>query len=338
MKKLIVLLSFISLFSCDQKKKSPVNNESHNKEMFSEMENTKTDSISTSSGFDINSIPISKTKISDVIFFSLPNGYKFDQPRNITDYDQFAFFVDKETYLFKEGKLFQSRISTIDRNKKFTLIELLRNIESVIESSGGHKIFEGIVSRKSIEQIDEKVKLYNYVGYGFISYARTFSYLIKNVDKETWIQITESDDNASVYIGILQTKSLQITTSLKTSEEIESELINNGKSILYINFETNKSGLTSEGLLVVKQIVNVLNNNNSLNISIEGHTDNSGDMEHNQKLSEARAKSVKSELLSNGIVESRLKSTGFGQSKPLVQNDSEENMAKNRRVELVRIK
>ncbi|WP_226388950.1 OmpA family protein [Penaeicola halotolerans] len=338
MKKLILLLSFISLFSCDQKKESPENNESNTKEMSSEMENPKTESISTSSGFDISAIPISKTNISDLVFFNLPNGYKFDNPKNIIDYDQFAFFVDKETYLFKEGKLFQSRISTIDWNKKFSLIELLRNIENVIESSAGQKIFEGMVSRESVEKINEKVKLYNYDGYGFLGYAKTFSYLIRNEDKETWIQITESDDDASVCIGVLQTKNLQISASLKTAEEIESELLNNGKSILYINFETNKSHLTNEGLQVVNQIVNALNNNNSLNISIEGHTDSTGDIAHNQRLSEERAKSVKNELVAKGIAESRLKSTGFGQSKPFVENDSEENMAKNRRVELVRIK
>ena len=337
MKKLIVLLSLISLISCDQKNRGQENNESQEKEMSSEMENTKTEAISPDSGFDINTIPISKTNISDLVFFNLPDGYKFDSPKNIIDYDQFAFYVDKETYLFKEGKLFQSRISTIDWNKKFSLVELLRNIESVIQSSGGHKIFEGIVSRQSVEQIEEKVKLYNYPGYGFISYAKTYSYIIKNEDKETWIQITESDDNASVYIGVLQTKSLQISASLKTAEEIENELVNNGKSILYINFETNKSDLTNEGFQAVNQIVKVLNTN-SINISIEGHTDNSGDQEHNQKLSEARAESVKRELIANGIAESRLQSAGFGQSKPLVKNDSEENMAKNRRVELVRLK
>lgn len=335
MKKIVLVLSFLSVFSCNQKKKNAEKNEPIQKEMASETENNK--SMQTTGSFDINLIPISKNNISDVLFFNLPNGYKFDTPKNSIDYDQFAFFVDKETYFFKEGKLFQSRISTSDVNKKFVLIELLRNIENIIESSGGQKIFEGIVSKESVAQIEEKIKLYNYVGYGFISHAKTFSYLIKNEDKETWIQITESDDNASVYIGILQTKTLQISASLKTAKEIENELMNNGKSILYINFETNKSDLTNEGLKVVKQIVNVLNNNNSLNISIEGHTDNSGDAGHNQKLSEARAKSVKNVLISNNIAENRLKSTGFGQSKPLVQNDSEESMAKNRRVELVRI-
>ncbi|MGC1516055.1 MAG: OmpA family protein, partial [Maribacter sp.] len=97
------------------------------------------------------------------------------------------------------------------------------------------------------------------------------------------------------------------------------------------------STLTNDGLEVVKQISNALKNNTSLAISIEGHTDNGGDVAHNQTLSEARANAVKSQLIANTIAESRLKSIGFGQSKPLVPNENAENMAKNRSVELIRI-
>lgn len=331
-----MLLGLIFLCSCDQKKKSSENAEASKTNVPLEVEQSES-KIPSSSSFDMNSIPTSDTDISEVVFFNLPNGYKFSNPKNVTDYDQFAFFVDKESYFFKEGTLFQSRISPIDGNKKFVLLELLRNIENVIEQSGGQKIFEGTASRTSVEEIKEKVKLYNYEGYGFIGYAKTFTYIIKNEDKETWIQITESDDNASVYIGILQTKMLHISATLKTAAEIESELMDKGKSIVYINFETNKSTLTNDGLEVVKQISNALKNNTSLAISIEGHTDNSGDVAHNQTLSEARANAVKSQLIANTIAESRLKSIGFGQSKPLVPNENAENMAKNRRVELIRI-
>jgi outer membrane protein OmpA-like peptidoglycan-associated protein len=69
-------------------------------------------------------------------------------------------------------------------------------------------------------------------------------------------------------------------------------------------------------------------------VVVEGHTDDRGGLAHNQKLSEARARSVMDALISRGTSAARLSSAGFGSSRPLVANDSAENRAKNRRVEL----
>jgi outer membrane protein OmpA-like peptidoglycan-associated protein len=88
---------------------------------------------------------------------------------------------------------------------------------------------------------------------------------------------------------------------------------------------------------VVTQIAEALKKDNSLQISIEGHTDNSGNAEHNKKLSDARANSVLNALVTDGIDKARLTAKGFGAEKPLAANDSEENKAKNRRVELVKV-
>jgi outer membrane protein OmpA-like peptidoglycan-associated protein len=74
----------------------------------------------------------------------------------------------------------------------------------------------------------------------------------------------------------------------------------------------------------------------SLKISIEGHTDNTGNAAHNKKLSEDRANAVLNALTGQGIDKSRLSAQGFGSERPLVANDSEANKAKNRRVELVK--
>ena len=72
------------------------------------------------------------------------------------------------------------------------------------------------------------------------------------------------------------------------------------------------------------------------NVIVEGHTDDVGSAETNQKLSLARAKSVSAELKKlisgSGF---RWKEKGLGESNPLVENDSDENRAKNRRVEVL---
>ena len=73
-------------------------------------------------------------------------------------------------------------------------------------------------------------------------------------------------------------------------------------------------------------------------IKIEGHTDNIGSEKANQKLSAKRAESVKTYLLGKAIPKEQVLTEGLGFSKPLVDNDTEENRAKNRRVEFTIVK
>jgi outer membrane protein OmpA-like peptidoglycan-associated protein len=72
-----------------------------------------------------------------------------------------------------------------------------------------------------------------------------------------------------------------------------------------------------------------------LKIRIEGHTDNVGDPGLNESLSFFRAKVVETHLLENGIDRSRIEIKGYGSSRPLADNATEEGRAKNRRVKFV---
>ena len=73
-----------------------------------------------------------------------------------------------------------------------------------------------------------------------------------------------------------------------------------------------------------------------LNFSVEGHTDSDGGDEANMTLSKERGKAVMDKLISMGIDSSRLKSNGFGESKPIDNNSTPEGKANNRRVEFVK--
>jgi len=73
----------------------------------------------------------------------------------------------------------------------------------------------------------------------------------------------------------------------------------------------------------------------NIKIIIEGHTDDVGDENYNQALSERRAKAVMEALAGMGVKRSRMKAVGYGETKPLVPNDTEENRQLNRRVEIV---
>jgi outer membrane protein OmpA-like peptidoglycan-associated protein len=101
-------------------------------------------------------------------------------------------------------------------------------------------------------------------------------------------------------------------------------------------FESGKSILKPEGIAALKKLAHNIAVLNKGNVIVEGHTDDVGNAETNQKLSLARAKSVSAEL--KKLIPSssfRWKEKGFGESQPMVENDTDENRAKNRRVDVL---
>jgi outer membrane protein OmpA-like peptidoglycan-associated protein len=101
-----------------------------------------------------------------------------------------------------------------------------------------------------------------------------------------------------------------------------------------ISFPHGKSELEPTSLDLLDAIVEIMTSTSAITmLSIEGHTDSTGDPELNLPLSEARAAAVKSYLESKGVAPGRLTSKGFGSTQPLDSNDTEEGRAKNRRVE-----
>ncbi len=121
-----------------------------------------------------------------------------------------------------------------------------------------------------------------------------------------------------------------------TVEKMQTQLDSAEKITLNINFDSAKATIREDNLYIIDQLYNLLHKDPNLKFIIQGHTDNSGDADMNQRLSLARAKEVKAELEKKGIESNRLKAEGYGEEKPIVDNDTKENRAKNRRVELVK--
>lgn len=102
-----------------------------------------------------------------------------------------------------------------------------------------------------------------------------------------------------------------------------------------ITFDTDSDVLKPEFSPVLNAIASVLREFNSTLVTTIGHTDNVGTIEHNQKLSEKRAKSLSDYLKANGINTGRLTSIGRGQFQPIASNDTSHGRAINRRVEIM---
>jgi outer membrane protein OmpA-like peptidoglycan-associated protein len=102
-----------------------------------------------------------------------------------------------------------------------------------------------------------------------------------------------------------------------------------------VYFDFNKSELLSESKLELDRVVGFLQKNKNATIEIGGHTDDVGNDEYNNKLSEDRAKSVMQYVTSKGIPARRMTAKGYGKSNPLAKGNDDASRAKNRRVEMM---
>ena len=115
------------------------------------------------------------------------------------------------------------------------------------------------------------------------------------------------------------------------------KMLSEGKIVTTgIRFDVNMATIKPESMGVISDIVDVMKKNEGIKFSVEGHTDSDGETKFNMTLSEARAKAVMAKFIELGIEPDRLKAAGFGESKPVADNNTPEGKALNRRVEFVK--
>ncbi len=113
-------------------------------------------------------------------------------------------------------------------------------------------------------------------------------------------------------------------------------LTRKGETILleHLIFEQGKAVIRPESFPGLDELVALMKDNARLEIQLEGHTDNQGNAKANMELSQDRVDNVKKYITSKGVAKDRIKTKAFGGTKPLIQANSPEARAKNRRVEM----
>lgn len=154
-----------------------------------------------------------------------------------------------------------------------------------------------------------------------ISLTPNKSYSVQ-VDAQGYINLSEKLNIQSVEMS-----ALELNFKL---QPIEVGAVVNLKSVL---FEIGTTTLLEESYSELNVVVDFLKTNPKVEIELEGHTDNRGDAKKNLELSQQRVDKIKSYLVSKGISGRRIKGKGFGGSRPIATNDSEEARRLNRRVE-----
>lgn len=162
---------------------------------------------------------------------------------------------------------------------------------------------------------NEKFGVNAEIGYGFTYLSAGITYRINTREYDA---SSRNNDGSSLF------------------GNLDIEALRNNKSVILdnITFESNSSELSASSENGINTIVNFMNTYPEAVVIIDGHTDDTGDPDYNMSLSKMRANSVKAALIEKGVAEGRIKTEGYGATKPLRPNDSEENRALNRRVEL----
>lgn len=331
MKKVSLLFAVgAMMFSCNKEPK-----ENQNSEVKQDESATTEVTDQASKEFNIQDIPVTDMDPGVFPFFTLPDGLK-EQNKPLQKKFDVCFFPVNGVMTPFEGKLYKTNV-TSKPGEEFSQRYFEKSMEDYLTSIGAVKVFDGEISNEEYDRYNKQDP--NKGDEGDIGYTgeQIKFYAIRTKDKGN-IYIQFSSNNASAKLNILQEEALKQTITKVTADEIAKDLTEKGKSILYINFDVDKATILEDGKSIVTEISQALKKNPSLKITIEGHTDNTGDAAHNKKLSNDRAVAVLNTVAAQGVDKSRLAAQGFGAERPSVANDSESNKAKNRRVELIKMK
>lgn len=225
-------------------------------------------------------------------------------------FDSYAFAVAKGKTEPVEGRMWSiSYYPQAAAKEKPSEVQILRNFENAVKKLGGAVVFA------------DKGK-------------ETFR--ITKDGKEFWVEVT-AEFTGKYGLKIVE-KQAMAQDIVANAEVFSSDIRATGHTAVYgIYFDTSKSDIKPESAQAIGEIAKLLKADPALKVFVVGHTDATGVVDSNLKLSQSRAEAVVQALVrEHGIAAARLRGFGVGPFAPVASNDTEEGKAKNRRVELVK--
>lgn len=291
-----------------------------------------------STEFSVESVPVTTATLPPPPFFTIPEGLEttFADKDKVINFGEQIFLVGNKTQRV-EGKIYRDRFR-LDGERTYTALEFRRNYENAIKTLGGVKINTTQWNYPLLDSVggNPAVDTMNYGASPVAEYPHDV-YLLRTTDKEYWIDISVGSFPSHGFVVVLEKQTMKQSVSFLDASAMKKAIDANGKVALQINFDVDKATIRPDGQPILDEINKLLESDPTLKLSIDGHTDNTGDAAHNRTLSTARARSVLGALVGLGVDPTRLKSRGFGPDKPVADNGTEDGRAKNRRVELVKI-
>ena len=210
-----------------------------------------------------------------------------------------------------------------DTNNHASGLQIQRNYQNAVKAAGGVVIAE-YGAEDSGKQLND-----DQWGAG----DRATVLKLNKGGKEVWARVHPYNGGAGYVLYIAEREAMQQAI---VANELLDKINKDGYVALYINFDTGKASIKPDSQPTLEQVAQMLKAAPDLKLEVGGHTDNVGKPDANLKLSAARAESVIQALTGRGIAAARLTAKGYGDTKPVADNRSEDGRAKNRRVELVK--
>ncbi len=221
--------------------------------------------------------------------------------------------VDASAYVSGPDATWEGRATRITYEAKtgakpVSMTQIARNYEAAIKKMGGKVLsFDGRVVNGRLEKRGAK----------------------------TWVQAAAFNDGAKYELLVVEGKAMEQEV-VGDAAALRAGLAAEGKVAVYgILFDTNKAVVKPESEPALAQITKLLAEDAKLRLFVVGHTDGTGTLDANLKLSSARAAAIVAALVSRGVAASRLEAVGMGPYAPVATNRTDQGRAKNRRVELV---
>jgi outer membrane protein OmpA-like peptidoglycan-associated protein len=266
--------------------------------------------------FGLFSGAMAESEFKDTPYFSGMPSYKITEgtDQEFADYR----FYDGKNCTPVEGRKHYRAYTLKEGAKQSSELQISRNYSNSVKSMGGTVVFEGQCSGSDCaENCGGRMMIGKVIKGG----------------NELWVEVVPFNDGNDYYLTVVAKEDLKQDV---TASAMFEALTRDGHVALYLNFDFGKAAIRSDSHPIIKQIAEMLKSNPGLKLSVEGHTDNVGSSKSNKTLSEDRAKAVVVAIVGEGIDSKRLIALGYGQDKPIADNNTEEGRAKNRRVELVK--
>lgn len=238
-------------------------------------------------------------------------GYYIDsyEAREFDTHD-FPVAEDKDTAV--EGRYWHIEYWVKDGARTNSALEISRNYRNAFAAKGGKTVYAESDSINSV-------------------------FTLKQSGSELWLHVNVSNSGEVYELYIVEKATMDQQVEL-TAAAMAKALNDTGSVALRnISFDTGKATIKPESAKELALVIEVLKADPSLTLEVQGHTDNVGAKAANLTLSQQRADAVRDYLVkTGGIAATRLTAVGFGDTKPVAPNTTDEGRAANRRVQLIK--
>jgi len=240
----------------------------------------------------------------------IPGYYIEDYEAREFDTHDFPVAEDKQQTI--EGRYWHISYWVKEGSRTNSALEISRNYRNAFTAKGGKPVY---VESDNVNS----------------------TFLLKQSGSELWLHVDVSNAGDVYELYIVEKKLMDQQVEL-TAAELAKTLNEKGSIALHnILFDTGKATIKPESAKELGLVIEVLKADAALKIEVQGHTDNVGAKAANLTLSQQRADAVRDYLIkTGGIAAARLTAMGFGDTKPVGPNTTEDGKAANRRVELVK--